>query len=127
MRKPASRRFTGTLISNRSRTGPRSPYLPSLVLPPHHTASGPTAKPETVPRDRKSEATGVRGVSCQICKCCLVSKPEPPNRFRKFPVKVEFSKTMNCHQIGEVDFLGNQGPAQSGCGDSGWVASDHSA
>lgn len=110
MRKPASRKFMGILISDRSRTGPRSPYLPSLVLPPHHTASGPTAKLETEPRDRKSEAAGVRGVSCQICKC-LVSKPEPLNRFRKFPVKVEFSKTMNCHQIGEVDFLDSQGPA----------------
>lgn len=113
MGKPASRKFTGTLISNRSRTGPRSPYLLSMVLPPHHTASGPTAKPETVPRDRKLEAAGVRGACCQICKCWLVSKPELPNRFRKFPVKVEFSKTMHCLQIGEADLLGSHCPAQT--------------
>ena len=71
----------------------------------------PTAKLETVPRDRKSEAAGVRWVSCQICKCSLSANQSYRTVLENFQLKWNF-KTMNCHQVSEVGFMVSQGSAQ---------------
>ena len=98
MQKSTSKKFKGILISNRNHTEPRSSYVHPLCFPPHHTARGngsaspssSTAKLKTVPRDRKLEAAGARGLSHQIYKCWFSANQSYRAVLENFQLKWNF-------------------------------------
>lgn len=102
MQKSTSQKFKGILISNRNNTEPRSSYLHPLCSPLHHTARGNGSASPVEPNSQAEDCAqgheiggscGKRAFSPNL-QMLVFSKPELQNCFRKFPVKVEFSKPL---------------------------------